>query len=219
MEPSAFIKELEEENNKLLGRLEPAETLTVESGGSLDIGRLLKIALKNEMEATELAARWIESTPEVDVKLGFARQVGDESKHYRMIEDRLKALGADLIGFDPIGQGYGELFQYLTTLTDTVERLAAGQFTREAIALVKNRQFIELCETKGDYATAKLYREVIQPDEKHHHELGRRLLQKYAVTDDQQERARRASRKTLELAEELSGLALKKAGIHHAPGC
>jgi len=219
MGPSAFIKELEEENNKLLGRLEPAETLMVESGGRLDIGHLLKIALRNEMEATELAARWIESTSEVDVKLGFARQVGDESKHYRMIEDRLRAMGVDLSGFNPIGQGYGELFQYLTTLTDTVERLAAGQFTREAIALAKNRQFIELCETKGDYATAKLYREVIQPDEKYHHELGRRLLQKYAVTDDQQERARLASRKTLELAEELSGLALKKAGIHHAPGC
>jgi uncharacterized ferritin-like protein (DUF455 family) len=155
----------------------------------------------------------------VDVKLGFARQVGDESKHYRMIEDRLEALGVDLSGFNPIGQGYGELFQYLTTLTDTVERLAAGQFTREAVALVKNLQFIELCEAKGDHVTAKLYREVIQPDERYHHELGRRLLQRYAVTDDQQERARQASRKTLELAEELSGSALKKAGIHHAPGC
>lgn len=219
MESSAFIKGLDEENGNLLDRLEPSETLTAESGGSLDIGQLLKIALKNEMEATELAARWIESTPEVDVKLGFARQVGDESKHYRMIEDRLKDLGVDLSGFDPIGNGYGELFRYLTTLTDTVERLAAGQFTREAIALVKNRQFIELCEAKGDQATARLYREVIQPDEKYHHELGRRLLLKYAVTEDQQERARQASRKTLELAEELSGLALKRAGIHHAPGC
>ena len=29
MEPSAFIKELEEENNKLLGRLEAAEELAV----------------------------------------------------------------------------------------------------------------------------------------------------------------------------------------------
>lgn len=219
MEAQAFIKELEEENNKLLGRLEPGEALTAESGGSLDISRLLKIALKNELEATELSARWIESTPEVDVKLGFARQVGDEAKHYRMIEDRLKDLGIDLSGFNPIGNGYGELFQFLTTLTDSVERLAAGQFTREAIALVKNRQFIELCEAKGDQATARLYREVIQPDEKYHHELGRRLLLKYALTDEQQERARRASRKTLELAEELSGLALKKAGIHHAPGC
>ena len=43
MEPSAFIKELEEENNKLLGRLEPAETLMVEGGGRLDIGHLLKM--------------------------------------------------------------------------------------------------------------------------------------------------------------------------------
>lgn len=219
MEPQAFIRELEEENAALLARLEPGEALTAESGGSLDIGRLLKIALKNELEATELAARWIESTPEVDVKLGFARQVGDESKHYRLIEDRLKELGVDLSGYNPIGNGYGELFQYLTTLTDTVERLAAGQFTREAIALVKNRQFIELCEAKGDHATAKLYREMIQPDETYHHKLGRGLLLKYAVTDQQQERARRASRKTLELAEELSGLALKKAGVHHAPGC
>ncbi len=219
MEPMAFIKELEEENNTLLGRLEPGEALTAESGGSLDIARLLKIALKNELEAFELSARWIESTPEVDVKLGFARQVGDEAKHYVMIENRLSELGVDLSGFNPIGPGYGELFQYLTTLTDTVERLAAGQFTREAIALVKNRQFIELCETKGDDATAKLYREVIQPDETYHHKLGRSLLLKYALTDEQQQRARQASRKTLKLAEELTGLALKKAGIHHAPGC
>ena len=29
MEPSAFIKELEEENSKLLGRLEPAQELVV----------------------------------------------------------------------------------------------------------------------------------------------------------------------------------------------
>ena len=219
MEPQAFIKELEEENNALLGRLEPGEALTAESGGSLDIRQLLKIALKNELEAFELSARWIESTPEVEVKLGFARQVGDEAKHYKMIEDRLKELGVDLSGFNPIGNGYGELFRYLTTLGDTVERLAAGQFTREAIALAKNRQFIELCEVKGDQATAKLYREVIQPDETYHHKLGRSLLLKYALTDEQQEGARRASRKTLELAEELSGLALKKAGIHHAPGC
>ncbi len=219
MEPHAFIKDLEDENNKLLDRLEPGDALTAESGGSLDIGRLLKIALKNELEAFELSARWIESTPEIDVKLGFARQVGDEAKHYRMIEDRLKELGVDLSGFNPIGDGYGELFQYLTTLTDTAERLAAGQFTREAIALVKNRQFIELCEAKGDRVTAKLYREVIQPDETYHHKLGRSLLLKHALTVEQQERARRASRKTLELAEELSGLALKKAGIHHAPGC
>ena len=56
-------------------------------------------------------------------------------------------------GFNPVGKGYGPLFQFLDQLTTTVERVAAGQFTREAIAVVKNRQFIEFCERAGDTIT------------------------------------------------------------------
>jgi hypothetical protein len=63
-----------------------------------------------------------------------------------------------------------------------VERVAAGQFTREAIAVVKNRQFIEFCERAGDKATATLYRDIIEPDERYHHELGRSLLLRFATT-------------------------------------
>ncbi|MFN3476840.1 MAG: aldehyde dehydrogenase family protein, partial [Candidatus Methylomirabilales bacterium] len=136
-----------------------------------------------------------------------------------LIEERLKELGFDPSGYDPLAAGYGPLFQYLTTLETTVERAAAGQFTREAIALVKNQQFIDLCETKGDPATAKLYRETIQVDEGYHHELGRKILLKYATTPELQEKARAAAMRTLELAEELQHLMLAKKGIHHAPGC
>ena len=84
---------------------------------------------------------------------------------------------------------------------------------------MKNRQFIEFCEAAGDEATARLYRDVIEPDEHHHHELGRRLLLRYATTPEAQEAARRAATRTLELAEELQGAALRTGGIHHAPGC
>src|SRR5688572_14838302 len=45
-----------------------------------DVVARLKMALRNELEASELAAFWISSTPEVDVKLGLARQAGDEAK-------------------------------------------------------------------------------------------------------------------------------------------
>jgi hypothetical protein len=100
-----------------------------------------------------------------------------------------------------------------------VERVAAGQFTREAIAIVKNRQFIEFCEAAGDRDTAALYRDVIEPDERHHHELGRSLLLTLATTPAAQEAAARAARRTLALAEELQQQALAGAGIHHAPGC
>ncbi len=85
--------------------------------------------------------------------------------------------------------------------------------------MVKNRQFIEFCDRAGDRATATLYRDVIEPDERFHHELGRSLLLRYATTADAQDLARRAAARTLEMAEELQTAALKTAGIHHAPGC
>jgi hypothetical protein len=220
MDAERFVRELDGQNQELLQRLAPEATLKPEVEGDLTVVNLLKVALKNEIEATEIAARWlVATTGDVEVKLALARQVGDEAKHYRLIADRLGELGVDPGTIDPLARGYGPLFQYLDTLRTTVERVAAGQFTREAIAVVKNRQFIEFCEAAGDGATARLYRETIEPDERHHHELGRRLLLRHATTPEAQEAARRAARRTLELAEELQAAALRTAGIHHAPGC
>jgi hypothetical protein len=214
-----FVRQLAAENDALLARLAPDATLKPEVEGALNVPNLLKVALKNEVEATEIAARWLVATTDVDVKLAFARQVGDEARHYRLIGDRLRALGFDPDAVDPLAQGYGPLFTYLDSLKTAVERVAAGQFTREAIAVVKNRQFIEFCERAGDRETATLYRDVIEPDERYHHDLGRRLLLKLATTAEAQDAARRAARQTLALAEELQVKALATAGIHHAPGC
>jgi uncharacterized ferritin-like protein (DUF455 family) len=219
MDAATFVEELSAANQEILSRLAPAETLVAESGGDLRLENLLKIALRNELEATEIAARWLASTADVDVKLSFARQAGDEAKHYRLIEAHLQELGVDLSGFDPLTQGVSPLTAYLETLEDTVERVAAGQFTREAIALVKNQQFIAFCEAHGYTDTAALYRNTIQKDEEYHHLLGRQLLLRLATTLQAQDRARQAARRTLELAEELQHLALTKLGVHHAPGC
>jgi uncharacterized ferritin-like protein (DUF455 family) len=214
-----LVEELDARNQAALERLAPDATLAPEVSGSLTVPNLLKVALKNEIEATEIAARWLVTTDDVEVKMAFARQAGDEAKHYRMIAERLRELGVDLDGFNPLAKGYGPLFTYLDTLTSTVERVAAGQFTREAIAVVKNRQFIEFCDRAGDRVTATLYRDVIEPDERFHHQLGRTLLLRSATTAEAQELARRAAARTLALAEELQTAALKTAGIHHAPGC
>jgi 1,2-phenylacetyl-CoA epoxidase catalytic subunit len=219
MDAAAFVEQLGAANQEILDRLAPAETLVAESGGDLRLDHLLKIALKNEIEATELAARWLVSTTDIDVKLAFARQSGDEAKHYRLIVAHLQELGVDLTGFDPLTTGFGPLFNYLDGLEDTVERVAAGQFTREAIAVVKNQQFIDWCEAHGHTTTAALYRDIIQKDEEYHHLLGRDILLRLATTPEAQERARQAATRTLELAEELQHLALTRMGVHHAPGC
>ncbi len=219
MTAEEFVRELDAQVQERLRRLAPDDTLRPEIEGDLNIVNLLKVALKNEIEATEIAGRWMVTTDELDVKLAFARQVGDESKHYRMIIERLRELGFDAKTFNPLAKGYGPLFQYLDTLETTVERVAAGQFTREAIAVVKNRQFIQFCDQARDPVTAALYRDVIEQDERYHHELGRQLLLRLATTPEVQEQARQASTRTLELAEELQAVALRTAGVHHAPGC
>jgi hypothetical protein len=219
MTPEEFVGALDAENQAVLRRLEPDATLKPEVSGNLTVLNLLKAALRNEVEATEIAARWLVTTDDLTVKMALARQAGDEAKHFRMIAARIRELGFDADGFNPIAGGYGRLFDYLDGLRTTVERVAAGQFTREAIAVVKNRQFIEFCERAGDRATATLYRDVIEPDERFHHELGRSLLLRHAITPEAQELARRAAARTLALAEELQASALQTSGIHHAPGC
>src|SRR5256712_9783187 len=146
MTAEEFVAQLDGENQRRLSRLAPDDTLKPEIEGDLNVLNLLKVALKNEIEATEIAARWLVTTDEVDVKLALARQVGDEAKHYRMIAERLRGLGVHAKTFDPLAKGYGPLFQYLDGLPSTVERVAAGQFTRGAIAVGQKRPVIGFCE-------------------------------------------------------------------------
>jgi hypothetical protein len=98
-----------------------------------------------------------------------------------------------------------------------VERIAAGPFAREAIAKVRNAQFIELCETAGDAVTAKLYLDIIQPEEVKHHELARGILERLCTTPELQELAAASTRNTLAIADELRTLAEKTTGMHAIP--
>ena len=213
-----FVEELSATVQRAIAQLGEQSAAGAPADG-ITIAALLQVALKNELEASDEAALWMTRERDVDVKLALARQCGDEAKHYRLIEARLRELGVDTTKIDPVAQGYSPLFDFLAALPTTVERVAAGQFTREALAQVRNDVFAEYCESQGDFATARLYRDVIGPDEAHHHALGRTLLLRLATTEEAQEKARAASRRTLELAGELQEAARIKKGIARAPGC
>lgn len=214
-----FVQELENQVTEKLASLDLLKEPEIGVVDRSEIVRRLKMALKNELEASEIAAVWIPTTPEVEVKLALARQVGDEAKHYRLIEEHLEKMGVDLKGFDPGAGGYGPMFQLLAEFKTTVERIGAAQFTRESLALKKNEQFIEFCEAAGDHATATLYRELIQPDEQWHVHLGRTVLEKYANTADLQAQARKAVEAVLDLAVKIQNKQLKEMKVTHAPGC
>jgi 1,2-phenylacetyl-CoA epoxidase catalytic subunit len=214
-----FVQDLETFVHEKLSSLDLLKEPVIGAVDRSEIVRRLKMALKNELEASEIAAVWIPTTPEVEVKLALARQVGDEARHYRLIEEHLAKLGVDLTGFDPGVGGYGPMYQLLAEFKTTVERIGAAQFTRESLALKKNEQFIEYCEAAGDLETAKLYRELIQPDEQWHVHLGRTVLEKYATTAELQAQARKAVEAVLDLAVKVQNKQLKEMKVSHAPGC
>ena len=157
------------------------------------------------------------NTPEVDVKIAFARQAGDEAGHFELVADRLVALDFDIAGFRP--PGANPLFDYLRSLSTTVERVAAGLFALESIAYAVNENFMAFCDRRGDAETVRIYREYIQPDERRHQQLGRQLLVKYATDPISQERAKRAVGRVLEIATAARAQAAERIGTACFPGC
>lgn len=217
MDSREFVQELVDRMEELFAQLGEREALESESEGRVEIVTLLKLALKSEIEASEIAGSWMSSTPEIDVKLAFAEQCGDEMKHYNLISRRLAELGEEVSDHEGQPEPHSPFYQYLTGLRTSIERIAAGPFAMEAVAKVRNQQFIELCEALGDHDTARLYTEIIQPEEIHHHETGRELLEKYAVSDADQALAAAATRNSLAIADELRTLAEKSTGLSPIP--
>ena len=212
-----FVDELEAFKSEKLAPIVGAGRTSLDAGAAADTTTMLQIALANEINVSELAALWMPTTPELDVKLAFARQAGDEAGHFQLVADRLAALGFDLASFRPPGES--PLFRYLQSLTSTVERIAAGLFTLESIAYGVNENFIAFCAARGDDETVRIYREYIQPDERAHQQLGQQLLAKYATTPELQQRARDAVAKVLEIAGAARAKAAEKLGSACFPGC
>jgi uncharacterized ferritin-like protein (DUF455 family) len=212
----AFVEQLEAFKSERLAPILGAGRTSLAAEGAGGATQLLQVALANEINVAELAAAWMPSTRELDVKLAFARQAGDEAGHFQLVADRLAALGFDVEGFAPSDN---PLFQYLRGLTTTVERIAAGLVTLESIAYGVNENFMALCERRGDLETVRIYREYIQPDEQRHQQLGQQLIGKYATTPELQQLAQATVARLLEIAGATRASAAARLGTACFPGC
>lgn len=223
MDPKAFVEELSASNKKLLNEIGELNALAapVDAETKLEqknsLTGLLRIALANEISVAELASMWMPTVTDWEFKIALASQAGDEARHFRLVEQRLKELGISIENFKP--PPVNPLFEYLRNLKTPVEKIAAGQFTLESIAYRVNENFLHYCDLLGDHQTAELYRKYIQPDELHHHQMGQQLLEKYAKSEEEQICARLAATKTLEIARDLRTAAARKIGTSCFPGC
>ena len=217
MHADSFLQELDALKAERLAAIVGAGQASLLGPAQGDAKALLQVALTNEINVCELAAAWTPSTPEMDVKIAFARQSGDEAGHFELVGDRLTSLGFDLEGFHP--PGAHPLFDYLQGLSTTVERVAAGLYTLESIAYDVNENFMAYCDQLGDAETVRIYRNYIQPDEQRHHSLGRQLLAKYATGTAAQERAKEVVGKVLDIATAARAQAAARLGSACVPGC
>ena len=198
LDPAGFVDELDRDLFRALARLGEMARAALPPAAS--ITELLSAALRDEIEAAEVAALWMTDEPDLEMKVGLALQVGDEAEHFRLMADRVRELGGDPVA-DPRTRAHGPAFRYLRGLQTPAERLSAG-LVRESVARLRNALLVEVSEAQGDGETARICREVIGPDETRHLDFGRRLLPRYALTVEDQEAARRAVARTIQLAEE-----------------
>src|SRR5437879_3561696 len=97
----SFVDQLEAFKAERLGPMVGAGRMSLADDAPGDPKQLLQVALANEINVSELAAAWMPSTREIDVKLAFARQAGDEAGHFQLVADRLAALGFNASSYQP----------------------------------------------------------------------------------------------------------------------
>jgi hypothetical protein len=217
MDGNEFVNKLKAENEAILAKIdEPPLSSGIPKGELL--ATLVKMALKNEIEAAEIAAEWVSTTPEVHAKLALARHAGDEARHYQLIEEKALAMGISLDGFRPLDPP-SPVLTYLRTLASTPERVAAALVAREAMGGRRNVQFLAFLDRIGQPELAALYREVINPDEDRHHRSGCAVLAELAISADTQQAARRAALGLLETGDRVRSNALESTGAPVIPGC
>lgn len=200
LDPAEFVDDLDRELLRSLARF--GEQARAALPPSAPITDLLSAALRDEIEAAEVAAFWMTDEPDLELKVGLALQVGDEAGHFQLMAGRIRELGGEPAA-DPRTRMHGPAFRYLRGLQTPAERLAAG-IAREGVARLRNALLAEVSEAQGDIDTARICREVIGPDEARHLDFGRRMLPRYALTVEDQDAARRALARTIQLAEEAT---------------
>lgn len=217
MDGSEFVRKLKEENEAILVKIDEPPIFSGIPKGDL-LATLVKMALKNEIEATEIAAEWVSTTPELGAKLALARHAGDEARHYQLIEEKARGMGISLNGFRPLDPP-SPVLTYLRTLKTTPERIAAALVAREAMGGRRNAQFLAFLDRIGQCELAALYRDVINPDEDRHHLAGCAVLAELAISAEAQQAARRAALGLLETGDRVRSNALQSTGAPVIPGC
>ena len=190
MDSSEFAKEMEAKVTAFCRTLDarpPAYSYIPLTSDQQRI-KIMKSRLFNEVRAGEVFGTWLKTTPERDVKFVLAESIHEEFRHAALLAEALREKGADPYDYRPVPAQTG-MFNASEALSGTVERMAAFPLAGEGVA----DYLIAMClksQTVPQWVLAP-YRD-IHADEESHGNYPAEVLAKYAITEEQQDRARRA---------------------------
>lgn len=179
------------------------EALGAEEGGTFfnrpmteeELVEWLSFQAYYELAACRFIGAWLAKTPERDALVLLAQQVEDEGLHYEYCMRALERRGVtSLDGWTPEPEWEEWIDHWYPSGNDTLERVAAHNVTGELGAC---DAFFAIKPRLPDDVVKTLER--IIPDEQFHMKIGRQIIERYCVTEDQQQRVRERVDKTFEL--------------------
>ena len=160
-----------------------------------EVVEFLRFQAYYERRAAEFIGVWLTDTPEPDAFVLLAEQVEDEAIHHQLHMKALARRGITSLDDWKLEPEWEEWIDaWYPSGLDTIERVAAHNVTGELGAYTA---FMEVKPRLPDDVQRNFER--ILPDEQFHMRLGRKVLEKYCITEDQQERARARVIRTLDL--------------------
>lgn len=150
--------------------------------------RVMQSRLFNELRAADLFGSWLRTTPELDVKTTMAESAHEEMVHAGLLAQRIRDLGAEPFDYKPLPAQVA-MFNALEALTDTCDRIAGFSLAGETVA----NYLIQMCLRSPAVPEwiKQPYRRITE-DEAGHGSVPQGFLKRYAVTEERQERCRRA---------------------------
>ncbi len=150
--------------------------------------RVMQSRLFNELRAADLFGGWLKTTPEFDVKATLAESAHEEMEHAELLSQRIRDLGAEPFDYKPLPAQIA-MFNAMEGLNETCERIAGFSLAGETVA----NYLIQICLKSPDVPEwiKQPYRRITE-DEVGHGKVPQQFLRRYALTEERQERARRA---------------------------
>ena len=169
-------------NDRIAKLAEQAQAFFSRQRGPEELAQLFAIFRVGEHHAVITIGDWLKSTPELEIKDGYARLVWDEARHTRIWTRRMK----ELVGEDKVERSYPDPAD---VHAPTTEYFRLWEEYAKADCLPKRLAYIYVVDAWAGFAysaylnyidpVTKWYLQTILADERFHVAFGQKMADKY----------------------------------------